>query len=26
LLHRHLLGIKRLSQEDINYVLDLVDG
>jgi aspartate carbamoyltransferase catalytic subunit len=25
-LHRHLLGIKRLSQEDINYVLDLVDG
>jgi len=25
-LHRHLLGIKHLSQEDINYVLDLVDG
>ena len=25
-MHRHLLGIKRLSQEDINYVLDLVDG
>ena len=25
-MHRHLLGIKRLSQEHINYVLDLVDG
>ena len=25
-MHRHLLGIKHLSQEDINYVLDLVDG